>query len=567
VKLLATVLSSAVGDRQFERNLRSLAKYVLFLALVILVYAVAFHVIMEHAEGRRHSWLTGVYWTLTVMSTLGFGDITFTSDIGRAFSILVLLSGIVLLLIVLPFAFIRYFYAPWVETRLRLRAPREVPASVVGHVVVCEWDSIAIDLAPKLAAASIPYVVLEPDPTLAAQLHADGVPVVAGDLDSAGSYRAAGADRARAVLANRDEVTNTNITLTVREVSGTVPVLAVIEDEASADILELSGATRVMPLKLQLGEQLANRVNAGRAQPHVIGSFRNMVIAEVPVHSTPLAGKSLRDSKLREISSVNAVAVWEQARLIPAHPDHVLNQLSVPVVVGTPEAIVALDEFLCIYDANYNPVLVIGGGQVGRAVARSLKARGIAFNLIEKQAELRPRLEGLPDRLVLGDAARREVMDEAGISEAPSVVITTADDAVNLYLCIYCRRLNPGARIVCRITHQKNVVSMQRAGADLTLSYSHLGTEVVLAALQRRELVFLGEDIELVAARVPAILDGATLAESGLGSRFSLNVIAIGTDDGGTLAPAGPATVLRAGAEVFMLGTAAAYRAFRETFE
>src|SRR5690606_39416693 len=43
------------------------------LVLVILVglYSVLFHWIMA-TEGRDHSWATGVYWTLTVMSTLGF---------------------------------------------------------------------------------------------------------------------------------------------------------------------------------------------------------------------------------------------------------------------------------------------------------------------------------------------------------------------------------------------------------------------------------------------------------------------------------------------------------------
>jgi hypothetical protein len=50
---------------------------------------------MLYAEGRYHSWITGLYWTLPVMTTLGFGDITFASDIGRLFSIIVLLSGIV----------------------------------------------------------------------------------------------------------------------------------------------------------------------------------------------------------------------------------------------------------------------------------------------------------------------------------------------------------------------------------------------------------------------------------------------------------------------------------------
>lgn len=124
MKLLSTQLSYLLSQQQTRRNLKALLKYVLFLTVLVFVYAALFHWIMAAVEERDHSWLTGVYWTLTVMSTLGFGDITFNSDVGRAFSILVLISGIVLLLIVLPFAFIRFFYAPWLEAQIRLRAPR-----------------------------------------------------------------------------------------------------------------------------------------------------------------------------------------------------------------------------------------------------------------------------------------------------------------------------------------------------------------------------------------------------------------------------------------------------------
>ena len=94
---------------------------------LIVLYAVLFHVIKVRVEGEQHSWITGFYWTLVVMTTLGFGDVTFTSDIGRLFSIVVLLSGVVLLLVMLPFMFISLFYAPWLEARVRMRAPREVP--------------------------------------------------------------------------------------------------------------------------------------------------------------------------------------------------------------------------------------------------------------------------------------------------------------------------------------------------------------------------------------------------------------------------------------------------------
>jgi hypothetical protein len=89
----------------------------------LFFYSVLFHLLMLY-EGRQYSWITGFYWTLTTMSTLGFGDITFTSDAGKIFSVVVLLSGIVFLLVMLPFTFIQFFYAPWLEEQNKARAPR-----------------------------------------------------------------------------------------------------------------------------------------------------------------------------------------------------------------------------------------------------------------------------------------------------------------------------------------------------------------------------------------------------------------------------------------------------------
>jgi hypothetical protein len=83
-------------------------KFFLVLLGMIAAFSVAFHYLMA-AEGREHSWITGLYWTLTVMTTLGFGDITFNSDPGRIFSIVVLVSGVIFLLILLPFTFIKFF--------------------------------------------------------------------------------------------------------------------------------------------------------------------------------------------------------------------------------------------------------------------------------------------------------------------------------------------------------------------------------------------------------------------------------------------------------------------------
>lgn len=551
--LPSTLIASLMGEEQMRRNVRALLKYLAFLTAVIALYTVLFHFIMWNVEGQRHSWLSGLYWTIVTMTTLGYGDIVFVTDLGRAFSAFVLVSGIILFLIVLPYVFIRYFYAPWLEAQVRLRAPRSVPEDTEGHVILTRWDSIGPGLAEKLAFRKIPYFVLEPDPARAAELAGEGVSVVAGEVESRETYVRLRADRARLVVANAEDTTNTNIVLTVREVAPKTPVAAIAALEDSVDLLELAGATHVLALKQRLGEHLAGRVNAGHAEAHIIGSFKDMLIAEFPVHGTPFAGKTLRDTRLREVTGMNVIGIWDEARLHPARPTAVLTDQCMPVVVGTREQLELLNELLVIYDTNWNPVLVIGGGKVGRSATRALKAKGLSVHMIEKQEWLKERIGDLPDRLFIGDAANRGILMEAGLDEAPSVLLTTNDDAVNIYLTVYCRRLNPDLRIVSRITHDRNVDAIRRAGADLVLSYADLAVETILSILMKRQLVLLGEGVELYQVPLPDGLEGMTLTESGIGAQTGLNVIALESPEGVVTGPAA-STTLEPGTELVMIG-------------
>lgn len=565
MKFLPAQLAYFLSLREARSNVLALLRYVAFVIGVIVLFSVLFHVIMTQVEDQQHSWLTGFYWTLTVMTTLGFGDITFGSDLGRAFSVLVLLSGVILLLIVLPFTFIRLFFAPWLEAQVRLQAPRQAPAETEGHVILCAWDMITPGLVQRLRLYGIPYFVIEPDPLVAAGLHRDGISVVAGDVDSSETYRRLRVDRARMVVANREDTTNTNIVLTVREVAPRVSIVATADNEDSIDILQLSGASHVLPLKRRLGELLVHRVNVGHAQSHVIGSYRNLLVAEFMVHKTGFAGKTVRETGLREAIGINFIGVWERGQLQPARPDLRLTESCVAVVVGTREQIDELDALLVIYDANYSAALVIGGGKVGRAAASELRRREFPVHLIERDPSVCASLAGVADRVFCGNAADREVLVQAGVEEAPSVLLTTNDDAMNIYLSVYCRRLNPELRIVSRITHERNLEAIHRAGADFVLSYASLGIEHIFSLVRGRELVLLGEQFELFAVPVPKTLAGKTLTESSIGDRTGLNVIAL--QEGGEFAtnPTGSHRLI-GDSELVMLGSAAQLERFHEEF-
>ena len=565
VKFVGVQLSYFLGDAAVRRNVRSLLKYVAFVGAVIGVFAVAFHFVMLY-EGQRHSWVTGFYWTLTVMSTLGFGDITFESDLGRLFSIVVLLSGVVLLLIMLPFAFIRFFYAPWLETQMRMRAPREVPRGMAGHVVICAYDSVAPELIERLDRDAIPYVVLEEDPEVAAARHLDGVSTVTGPVDSPKTHRALALDRARLVFANREDTVNTSIILTVREVAPEVPIVAVAGGDDAVDVLELSGATRVLPLKRWLGEQLATHVNALGAQSHLVGEFEGLRIAEVPVFHTPLVRKTVRETDLRQATGASVVGVWEGGHLHPARPETRLTDASVLMVIGSEAQLRRLDDLLAPYCASPTPVVVIGGGRVGTAAVRTLHERGVPVHLIERNSELIPRSAARCVGTTAGDASDFERLEEAGIMETHSVLITGHDDAMNVYLTAYCRKLNPGLRIVSRITHYRTLGTIHRAGADFVLSYASLGAQAVMSVLRGKGLLVLGEDLDVFAVPAPRRLLGMTLAETEIGARTGLTVIGLDRD-GEVSTDLAADTVLTPGTALVMLGDATQRADFAHAFE
>ena len=548
-----------------RRNLGVLLKFLGVLLGMIVTYTVVFHVIMVSLEGKDHSWVTGFYWTLTVMSTLGFGDIVFDSDIGRIFSILVLVSGIVMLLILLPFTLIRSFYAPWLEAQIRGRAPRKVADDLAGHVVICGYDALATGLMERLALYDIPYCLIESDLAEAARKQREGLSVIAGDVDSRETYVNIRAAHARLIVANLTDEVNTNITITSRDVAPSAPIVATATAEDSIDVLELSGCNHVLPLHQQLAERLANRINAGHAQVHVIGGIRNLLIAEFAVHNTPFAGRTIRETQIREATGVEIVSVWERGKLLPARPDTYLSNASLLVVAGTEQQILELNLLLVIYDINYNPVLVIGGGKVGRATARALRRKDVAVHLIERNEALRQRIGEIPTRLFQGEAADRDLLMEAGLNNTPAVVLSGSDDAMNIYLAVFCRRLNPDVLIMSRLTHPRNLEAIYRAGADFALSYASLGVEDIFAQLHAQELLVIGEGVELFVVPAPVSLVGRDLGGCAVAERTGLTIVGVQQNGVVVTNPPG-STSLQKGTELIMLGSNEQRQAFARDF-
>ncbi|MBU8910785.1 MAG: NAD-binding protein [Desulfobacterales bacterium] len=538
-------------SRTTKRNFKLLFKFLLALAVLVTIYSVLFHFIMLFEE-KEFSWITGFYWTLTVMSTLGFGDITFTSDLGKAFTLAVLISGILFLLVMLPFTFIQFFYAPWLEAQSRAKTPRELPENTKDHVILTNFDPITINLVEKLKKYDYEYAIIANDFQHALELYDLNFKVVVGDLGDPKTYKRLRIQNAAMLVANNDDMTNTNISFTVREISEKVPIVTNADADHSIDILQLAGGTYVFQFMKMLGESLARRTLGMSMGANIIGKFDKLLIAEASAMRTPLEGKTLIQSNLREKTGVTVVGLWERGRFEMPQPQTRINSTTVLVLAGSAEQLKKYDEVFSIYHVYHTtdaPVLILGGGRVGRAAAQVLEERNIVYKVVEKNARLVKN-----NKYIQGNAADLATLNRAGLREASSVIITTHDDSMNIYLTIYCRQLRSDIQIVSRANLDGSISKLHRAGADLVMSHASMGANTIINLLKPNKILMFAEGLNIFRTPVRSSLAGKSLAESQIRKQTGCSVIAIGREGNLNINPE-PSILLGENDEMILIGT------------
>jgi voltage-gated potassium channel len=550
MKYISSQLAYFFASRRTQTNIRKLLVFIAILMGMFVLFSILFHFIMIYeGRGGEHSWLSGFYWTLVTMTTLGFGDIVFVTDLGRLFSMAVIFSGVMFLLVLLPFTFIEFFYAPWMQAMNQARAPKEVAEDMTGHVVITNLDAVTGALIKKLDAYKVKYVLLEEDLQQAIEYSDMGYNVVNGAPDDLETYAKLRIRNAIMLVATGSDTLNTNITFTVREYNEDIPIVATAASPDSVDILQMAGATHVIQMGEMLGKSLARRTLGGNARVHVIGHIDTLVISEATAQETPLIGKKLKDSGLREKIGVNVVGMWERGVFIQPKADSVINEKTVLVLAGTVEQLRKYDEILSIYHVSDKPVVIIGAGRVGRAAAKSLSDRKIDYRIIDKNPE---RIRD-PEKYILGDAADRSVLDRAGINDAHTALITTHDDDINIYLTIYCRELRPKMQLISRATFEKNINTLHRAGADFVMSYASMGANTIFNILEGQDVLMLAEGLNIFNRRVSKELAGKSLIESDIRKETGCTVIAIQDGEELIINP-DPEIELKLNQEIILIG-------------
>ncbi len=231
---------------------RILISIFIFLCLV-LVYSVLFVAIMLNFEGKNYSFVDGVYWTITTITTVGYGDIYFTSYIGKAFSIVVMVSGV---LFFFGF-FVPYAILPWAEQRLRLVLPTEVK-NLSNHFIICGYNRFTKEFCKILREFRVNYVVLEKNQDSVREALDEKIRCVYTD-GSLESFKKNGVENANVVIVGwerLEDIIDTLLTLRNYDIRKYV----IYGDHRYSRYLHYAGATKVFLPKSLIAASIARTI-------------------------------------------------------------------------------------------------------------------------------------------------------------------------------------------------------------------------------------------------------------------------------------------------------------------
>jgi voltage-gated potassium channel len=290
--------------------------------------------------------LDALYQTVTTVATVGFREVRPFGTAEKLFTIPLIVAGVGVAL---------YTFGVLLETLVegrltdhfgRRRMERRI-SDLADHVIVCGWGRVGRTIADYITGAGRAVVVVDHDPDRIAR--AGGLTVL-GDATDDGVLRAAGIDRARALVAALDtDAANLYVTLSGRALRPDLFIVARARVDSAEPKLTQAGADRVVNPQLIGGARMA----AFTLQPHV-AEFLDIVMHDgslefrleevaIPADSA-LAGCSLRDGHLRDRTGAMVLAMRDTGGRFNTNPppDTVIEPGHVLIAIGTSVQLKAL---------------------------------------------------------------------------------------------------------------------------------------------------------------------------------------------------------------------------------
>lgn len=305
---------------------------ILFLIALIIVGAISFSVI-EH-----RSLSDSFYYMITVLTTVGFGDITPTTLLGKIHFIIVISIGL---------ALFGYFISSLASILSEERLAKMFPGlygyftdggKLKDHAIIVGWNEYAKNAYDEFTLNGVDAVVIVDDEEKAKKLNKEGIKAYAGSLDDQSTYKKLKFDEARGIVITYTDPTESIMAiLKIRRLNHKTPIVALIYNNEIREVIKQAGADSIINVAEVGGRLLANSLIEPKATTIEIDmlSRGGLDVMEYEVKEN-LENSQVMDVS-NEISSQILAVSREDKYIIRPSPKFRLQKGDRLILIGTSE--------------------------------------------------------------------------------------------------------------------------------------------------------------------------------------------------------------------------------------
>ncbi len=301
-----------------------LPRRVLLLGLVPMVL-IATGTVGYYVLEPEYTLFDALYMTMTTLTTVGYGEVHPLSWRGRVFTIFLLLGGTIAFLYAVS-ELLRFVISGEIHNLLGRRRVERILAGLKGHLIVCGYGRMGRYICKEFSREGLDFVLIDRKAEVLQDFHLPHGVALAGDATTDEVLKRAGIDRARAlVTVAASDADNLFITMTARLLNDKLFIVARAEAEQAEAKLIRAGASRVVAPYAIGGSKVAQAV----LRPAVVDFIElatrtehlDLQIEEALIRAgSHLAGRTLRDSRLRQDLGVIVVAIKKSGGHLVSNP-------------------------------------------------------------------------------------------------------------------------------------------------------------------------------------------------------------------------------------------------------
>lgn len=530
---------------------------------IILLYADMFMLLAGEFNIKHADVFTSLYWVIVTMTTTGFGDIYPVTVLGKAFTMVVIVTGVMIFFaVILPL-----MITPQIESWIK--SPKgKPPERLKDHVVICGYNALVDTLMQELADVGTPFVAVDESISHVRKLQLRGYYAIHGDPTDEDVLKTAQVQQASTLIANAGDEINAAIVLTASQMSD-CKIIALAEKLDETDYLKFAGADIVVSPKQILGINMGLTAisSINFEVTNVVDLGEDMKICKLPVYpDNPMVGKKLKDLKIRENTGATVVALFKNGQfIINPPPDTTIDEATVLMAVGNNDQLMQMSSMARVKGTSCGvkcKCIIAGFGDVGKEVAKRFDEKGIPYMIID--------IKPYPGKdQVIGDSSDKEALIKAGIEHASTLIVTLNDDNKNMLTVLLARNLNPHLNIIARANLDRSVSKIYRAGADYVTSLSTTGGQILARIVEKgvfEDTIMLSESVLLYKFDVRGShVEGYTIKDTTMRTKTGCTIVGV-IEDGKFVPNPAPSHVLGPESIILTVGTYKQLESCAETF-